>query len=44
MSDEQVSNYLEEVQNQIIDILNKVKEELGVDTPIDIEVREANDE
>ena len=49
MSDEELTDeekqalYVQEVQNQILGILNQVKEEMGVDTPVDIEVREASD-
>lgn len=41
MKDEE---YLAELQKQVLEILNNVKEELGVDTPVEIEVREATDE
>ena len=42
--DENVKNYIESLQNQIVEILNKVKEETGVDTPVEIEVRSADNE
>lgn len=44
MSEDKQEEYLQEVQSQILAILNQVKEELGVDTPIEIEIREAEDE
>lgn len=38
------SEYVRGIQDQILEILNKVKEEMGIDTPIDIQVREVEDE
>jgi len=42
MSEEDKQAYLEAIQAQVMEILNGVKEELGVDTPVEIEVRESS--
>ena len=36
--------YLRQLQEQVMAILNGVKEELGVDTPVDIDVVEVENE
>ena len=42
--EERSEEYLQELQQQVLVILNQVKEEMGVDTLVDIEVREAFDD
>lgn len=44
MSESEHTEYIQDIQNQILEILNKVKEEMGIDTPIDIQVKEVDDE
>jgi hypothetical protein len=41
--EEKQALYIETLQRQVLDIVNQVKEEMGIDTPVDIEVREASD-
>lgn len=36
--------YVVALQSQIVEIINKVKEETGVDLPVDIKVRKTEDE
>lgn len=43
-TEELQQEYLRQLQEQVLSILNGVKDELGVDTPVDIEVVEASDE
>ena len=38
---DRTQEYLKMLQEQVVSILNNVKEEMGVDTPVEIEVREA---
>jgi hypothetical protein len=40
--DERRAAYIASIQDQIMQILNGVKEEMGVDTPVEIEVREVS--
>jgi hypothetical protein len=40
--EERMQEYMRQLQEQVVSILNNVKEELGVDTPIEIEVREVD--
>lgn len=42
MSDENMQEYIKSIQEQVMTILNNIKEEVGVDTPIEIEVREVS--
>jgi len=42
MTDEEMrAAYVQSIQDQIMEILNKVKEEVGVDTPIEIIVKDS---
>lgn len=43
-NDKNLENHVEAIKSQILDILNKVKEETGVDMPVDIQVRSTEDE
>lgn len=43
-TEEETQAYLDALQVEVMKIVNQVKEEMGVDTPIDIEVREASDD
>ena len=38
------ADYVREVQLQVMEILNRVKEELGTDMPVEIEVVNVNEE
>jgi len=37
---ERINEYLKSIQDQVLAIINGVKEEAGIDTPLEIEVRE----
>jgi len=37
-------DYVKSIQDQILEIINKVKEESGVDLPVDVRVRSSEDE
>jgi len=37
-----MQEYIKSIQEQVMTILNNIKEEVGVDTPIEIEVREVS--
>ena len=45
-TNEEVSKeeYVAAVQEQVVEILNKVKEELGVDTPVEIIISDGNED
>jgi len=44
MTDEEMrAAYIQSIQEQILEILNKVKEEVGVDTPVEIIVKDSED-
>jgi len=39
---ERINEYLKSIQDQVLAIINGVKEEEGIDTPLEIEVKEVN--
>lgn len=44
LTEEEKQQYLQLLQDEVLGILNKVKEEMGIDTPVDIEIREVSED
>ena len=44
MTEDKMQEYIESLQSQIVEIINKVKEESGIDIPVDVQVRGTDDE
>jgi predicted regulator of Ras-like GTPase activity (Roadblock/LC7/MglB family) len=44
MTEDEKAEYVASMQAEVISILNKVKEEMGIDTPVEIEVRDVSDD
>lgn len=42
MNDENTQEYIRSIQEQVMSIINGIKEEVGIDTPVEIEVREVD--